>query len=210
MNDGDVKVNIVEDTSEEETVASPDDAEEVADVQRVAEKPIQEMSKAELIDRIEQLQEEAKKNYDLFLRSEAETENLKKRNRKEKEDWIRYANEALIKEILPAMDHLEMAISHSQDQNSLTALREGVELTLKGLKDALIKSGLEEVKAVGEPFDPAFHHAVSEQQDDKLDHGTIVHELQKGYTLNQRLIRPAMVVVNKSKPGGTTNEERPS
>jgi len=210
MNDGEVKVNILENTSEEETVAPQDEAKEVADDQKVAEKAIEKMSKAELIDRIEQLQEEVKKNYDLFLRSEAETENLKKRNKKEKEDWIRYANETLIKEILPAMDHLEMAISHSQDQNSLSALREGVELTLKGLKDALMKSGLEEVKAIGEPFDPAFHHAVSEQQDDKLDNGTIIQELQKGYTFNQRLIRPAMVVVNKANPGDATSDERPS
>ena len=81
---------------------------------------------------------------------------------------------------------------------------------IKGLKDSLVKSGLEEVKALGEPFDPSFHHAVSEQEDEKSENGAIINELQKGYTFNQRLIRPAMVVVNKTKPGVTTNHERPS
>jgi len=209
MNDGEVKVNIKEDGSETET-AIEDEGAQVADDHSAKEKPIQKMSKSELIERIAQLQEQAKKNYDLFLRSEAESENLKKRNKKEKEDWIKYANETLIKEILPVMDNLEKAISHSQEENSLQALREGVELTLKGLKDSLGKSGLEEVKALGEPFDPGFHHAVSEQEDEKSENGAIIHELQKGYTFNQRLIRPAMVVVNKTKPGVTTNHERPS
>ena len=209
MNDGEVKVNIEEEGSETET-AIKDERAEVVDDHPAEEKPIQKMSKSELIERVEELQEQAKKNYDLFLRSEAESENLKKRNKKEKEDWIKYANETLIKEILPVMDNLEKAISHSQEENSLQALREGVELTLKGLKDSLGKSGLEEVKALGEPFDPSFHHAVSEQEDEKSENGAIIHELQKGYTFNQRLIRPAMVVVNKTKPGVTTNPERPS
>jgi molecular chaperone GrpE len=210
MNDGEMKVNIKEDGSETET-AIEDEGAQVADDHTAKEKPIQNMSKSELIERVAQLQEEAKKNYDLFLRSEAESENLKKRNKKEKEDWIKYANETLVKEILPVLDNLEKAISHSQEENSLQALREGVELTLKGLKDSLAKSGLEEVRALGEPFDPSFHHAVSEQEDEKLENGAIIHELQKGYTFNQRLIRPAMVVVNKAKPGDTaTNNERPS
>ena len=210
MNDVEVKINTEEEGFETET-AIQDEGTQVADDHSAKEKPIKKMSKSELIERIAQLQEQAKKNYDLFLRSEAESENLKKRNKKEKEDWIKYANETLIKEILPVMDNLEKAISHSQEENSLQALREGVELTLKGLKDSLGKSGLEEVKALGEPFDPSFHHAVSEQEDEKSENGAIIHELQKGYTFNQRLIRPAMVVVNKARPVDTTiDHERPS
>jgi molecular chaperone GrpE len=165
-----------------------------------AEKPLEKMTKAELLTRIREVQEESKGNYDLYLRSQAEMENVKKRNKKEKEDWIKYANESLIKEILPVMDNLEMAISHSQNENSLDALKEGVELTLKGLRDTLIKSGLEEVKAEGETFDPCFHQAVSELEDENVEAGTILRELQRGYTLNRRLIRPAMVVVSKGKP----------
>jgi molecular chaperone GrpE len=98
------------------------------------------------------------------------------------------------------LDNLENAISHTQNESSLQALKEGVELTLKGLKDSLVKSGLDEVKAEGEPFDPCFHHAVSELEDKSVKAGTILNELQKGYLLNQRLIRPAMVVVSKGGP----------
>lgn len=165
------------------------------------EKPLEKSSKAELIEKIKTLQEESKKNYDLFLRSEADSENMKKRNKKEKEAWIKYANEKLIKDILPVLDNLENAIAHSKNENSFQALSEGVELTLKGLKDTLIKSGLEEIKAQDESFDPCYHHAVSELEDEKVEAGVICQELQKGYTFNQRLIRPAMVVVSKGKTG---------
>lgn len=171
------------------------------------EKSLEESSKAELIEKIKELQEESKKNYDLFLRSEADSENMKKRNQKEKEEWIKYANEKLIKELLPVLDNLENAISHAKNESSFQALREGVELTLKGLKDTLMKSGLEEVKTQDESFDPSYHHAVSELEDKKVEAGVICKELQKGYTFNQRLIRPAMVVVSKGKNGEEANPE---
>jgi len=175
--------------------------------QEPEEKPLEKSSKAELLEKIKELQEESKKNYDLFLRSEADSENLKKRNQKEKEEWIKFANEKLIKELLPVLDNLESAISHSQNENSFQALREGVELTYKGLKDTLIKLGLEEVKTQDESFDPNYHHAVSELEDEKLEAGVICQELQKGYTFNQRLIRPAMVVVSKGKSGEGANTD---
>ena len=209
MNEGEVKVNIQKENSQDEA-AIQDEQPEVFEAQSSEEKPLGQMSKAELIGKIEQLQEEAKKNYDLYLRSEAESENVKKRNRKEKEEWVKYANETLVKEILPVMDNLEQAISHAQNEDALHALREGVELTLKGLKDTLTKSGLEEVKAMGEPFDPCFHHAVSEIEDEDAQTGHIINELQKGYIFNQRLIRPSMVVVNKGKPDDTTTNGRPA
>ena len=166
------------------------------------------MTKSELLEKIGEFKEDSKNNYDLYLRAQAEMENIKKRNKKEKEEWIKYSNETLIKDILPVMDNLEKAISHSNNENSLQTLREGVELTLKGFRDTLAKSGLEEVKAQGEPFDPCFHHAVSEQEDNKEKPGVILEELQKGYTFNQRLIRPAMVVVNKGKSGDGTDQDK--
>ncbi len=178
--------------------------------QEAKEKPLEKSSKAELIEKIKKIEEESKNNYDLFLRSEADSENMKKRGKKEKEEWIKYANEKIVKDLLPVLDNLENAISHSKNEGSLDALREGVELTLKGLKDTLIKSGLEEVKAQEESFDPCYHHAVSEQEDEKVKAGLICHELQKGYTFNQRLIRPAMVVVSKGKSGGEPTPDDPS
>jgi molecular chaperone GrpE len=96
------------------------------------------------------------------------------------------------------IDNLEKAISHSRDEGSLDALREGVELTLKGLRDTLDRAGLKEVKAMGEVFDPNFHEAVCQLEDACAKSGTVLQEFQKGYLLNQRLIRPAMVAVSKN------------
>jgi molecular chaperone GrpE len=104
------------------------------------------------------------------------------------------------------LDNLEKALAHADNDNAVHALREGVELTLKGLKDALTKSGLEEVHAQGEVFDPCFHEAVSQVKDDRVEPGTIVQELQKGYLLNKRLIRPAMVVVSKAGSSQSVNQ----
>jgi len=172
-----------------------------------SEKPVEKMSKAELLEKVTILQQEADNKYDLYLRSQAEMENLKRRSRKEKEDWLKYSNESLIKELLPVIDNIEKAIEHSQDGTAVEALREGVELTLKGFKDSLEKSGLKEVKALGEPFDPCFHQAVSEQEDERVASGSILVELQKGYTLNERLIRPAMVIVSRGGPGSQNDKE---
>lgn len=172
------------------------------------EKPLEKMTKSELLEKAKESQEVSKKHYDLYLRSQADIENIKKRNKKEKEEWVKYSNETLIREILPVLDNLENAISHSNNENSLDALREGVDLTLKGLKKILVKSGLEEVKTQGEPFDPCFHQAVSEQEDKNVETGVILQELQRGYILNKRLIRPAMVVVSKGMPGNETNHDK--
>ena len=193
-NDGSVEVAI----SAEKDEASSDDAL-VDESSRSDNRSLEDLSKTELIEKIQSLREEADKNYDLYVRSQAEMENFKKRNAKEKEDVVRYANETLIKEILPVMDNLEKAISHAQQDNAVDALREGVELTLKGLKDSLKKAGLKEVEAQGHPFDPCFHEAVSEMVDERAKPGAVIQELQKGYVLNGRLIRPSMVIVNRRK-----------
>ncbi|MBW1705607.1 MAG: nucleotide exchange factor GrpE [Deltaproteobacteria bacterium] len=160
--------------------------------------PLEKMTKAQLVDKIKQVQESADENYDLYIRSQAEMDNMKKRFQKDKQDLIKFSNESLVKQLLPVMDNLENAISHSQDEGPLDALNVGVELTLKGLKDTLEKAGMKEVKAMGEPFDPNCHEAISEQEDDSVEPKTVIQELQKGYFLNQRLIRPAMVIVSKN------------
>ncbi len=159
--------------------------------------PLTEMTSLQLIDKIEQAQAASQKNYDLYVRSQAEIDNLKKRYQKEQQGLVKFANESLIKQLLPVADNLENAIAHSRNEISAEALIEGVDLTLKGLKDVLQKAGVEEVEAAGRPFDPNFHEAVSEVADDRVEPGTVIKELQKGYTLNERLIRPSMVVVSK-------------
>ena len=171
--------------------------EEESQDQEEEEIPLTKMTKAKLIENVEKVQEVSDKNLDLYIRSQAEIDNLKKRYQKEQQGLIKFANESLIKQLLPIVDNLEKAITHSQDEDSIEAIREGVDLTLKGLMDILQKAGVETVEAVGEQFDPNFHEAVSEMADDGIKPGTVVKDLQKGYTLNQRLIRPSMVIVSK-------------
>ena len=174
----------------------------------IEEKHLEDLTKTQLIEKITALKALSDKNYDLYLRSQAEMENMKKRFRREKEDWIKYSNESLIKEILPIMDNLERAVSHSNEEAPLSSLMEGIELTLRSLKSALSKSGLEEVKAEGELFDPALHEAVSQVDDGSVEQGKVVKEIQKGYVLNKRLIRPSMVTVSMGKPVKTTGTGR--
>ncbi|MBC8176834.1 MAG: nucleotide exchange factor GrpE [Desulfobacteraceae bacterium] len=165
--------------------------------QEEEEIPITKMTKAQLIKKVEKVQEASDKNLDLYIRSQAEIDNLKKRYQKERQDLVKFANESLIKQLLPVVDNLEKAITHSQDEDSIEAIREGIDLTLKGLTDILQKAGVKTVEAVGEQFDPNFHEAVSEMANDRVEPGSVIKDLQKGYILNQRLIRPSMVIVSK-------------
>ncbi|MEJ2588789.1 MAG: nucleotide exchange factor GrpE [Deltaproteobacteria bacterium] len=152
---------------------------------------------AQLIEKVRALESEKEENRDLYLRAKADTENMKRRFQKEKQDLVKYGTETLIKQLLPVADNLEKAIAHSQEKVSLKTLQEGVNLTLKGFMDTLKKAGVAPIEAVGEPFDPNFHEAMSEIEAKDAEPGTVVNEFQKGYTLNDRLLRPSMVVISK-------------
>ena len=160
---------------------------------------VEEMKPAELIEKATEFQKTAEQNYDLYIRSVAEIENLKKRFQKEKTELTKYANESIIKQLLSVVDNLEKAIAAAQGNDSANGVTEGIELTLKGLLDVLEKAGAKQIDANGKPFDPTFHEALFEQENNDVGPGTVIQELQKGYILNDRLIRPAMVVVSKKK-----------
>ena len=168
-------------------------------------KKVEEMTKQGLLKKLSETEEEAQNNYDLYMRTYAEMENIRKRGVKEREELAKYANESLIKEILPIIDSLEKAIAHAEDDENSSALAEGLELTRDDLMKKLEKAGLEEVEALGKPFDPNFHEAVSQQIDDGVAPGHVLIELQKGYVLNGRLIRPSTVVISSGKDA---NEEK--
>ncbi len=139
---------------------------------------------------------EAKANWDKFLRERADLENLRKRFQKEKEDLFKYGNENIILEILPTVDNLERALEHATDDNA-SAIIEGVRMTLSMLLSALKKFGATPIVAKGALFDPAFHQAMSHVETTDQEPNTVVQEFQKGYLLNDRLLRPAMVTVAK-------------
>lgn len=152
-------------------------------------------------DRIKELEEalaakglESAANWDKFLRERADLENYRKRVQREKEEILKYGNENLILEVLPAVDNMERAIAHASEEGH--AVIEGVKLTLSMLQGVLKKFGVTAVESSpGTPFDPAFHQAMAQVETADQQPNTVVSEYQKGYLLNERLLRPAMVTV---------------
>lgn len=129
-----------------------------------------------------------------YTRLMADFQNYKRRTEKEKSDIYAYANEKLITGLLEVIDNFERAVlSETADEK----YAEGMEMIFKQLKRVLEGSGLEEIKALGEGFDPNFHNAVMTEENDNFESGSVTEVLQKGYTLNGKVIRPSMVKVNK-------------
>lgn len=145
--------------------------------------------------------------HDKYLRICAEFENYKKRNMREQIEFSKYANEKLLKELLPVIDNLERAISHSKETNDLQGLIEGIELTYKQFLDSLGRFGIKVVKSVGEPFDPSRHQAMGQIESDRYDENIVAEELQKGYLLEDRILRPALVNISKKTGGNFSNNE---
>lgn len=140
---------------------------------------------------------------DRYARLMAEFQNFKKRSAKEKQDIHSYANEKIIRDLLEVLDNFERAISLMNNGNDdiksdeNDAMQEGISLILSQLLEVLTKAGLEEIEALGQEFDPKFHHAVLNEPSDEFKSGEVSKVLQKGYKLNDRVIRPAMVVVSE-------------
>jgi molecular chaperone GrpE len=162
--------------------------------------------KTELEARLQEKEKEAKENYDRYLRLSAEMENYKKRAEKEKGETYKFANENILKDLLPVLDNLERALDHGRETGNLKALLDGVDLTYKSLWTVMEKYGITRVEALGEDFDPNHHEAVMVQEDAQKPPGQVISQLQIGYRLHNRLVRPAMVVVSK-KPELNPDED---
>jgi molecular chaperone GrpE len=151
----------------------------------------------DLKKRVEEKEKEAKENYDRFLRMAADFENYKKRATRDREDYVRFANEDLLKAVLPFIDNLERAVNHSEKAKDAGGMIEGVRLTIQQILQALNKFGLSTFESVGKPFDPTVHEAMMVVETDQYEPNQVVEEFQKGYLLNDRLLRPATVSVSK-------------
>jgi molecular chaperone GrpE len=153
---------------------------------------------AELREKLDAKEKEVKEHYERYLRQVAEVDNFKKRINREKEDAIRFANENLIKDILPVIDNLERAIAHAQGGGNGKSLVQGVEMVLRGLLDVFGKHGVVQVPAVGEVFDPGKHEAMAQVESSQYEPNTVVDEHHRGYLLRDRLLRPALVTIAKA------------
>jgi molecular chaperone GrpE len=171
------------------------DNEEVASAETV--------NQTESIDELKRAVSEAN---DKYVRLYADFENYKKIAARNREDLLKYANEDLMVDMLTVIDHLELALQHASDNDVSNSLAEGVNLTLKELKNVLEKHGLVAINALGKPFDPSVHHAMSQIESEEVGENTIVKEFRKGYMLKDRVLRAAMVGVAKTRAGSVKEE----
>ncbi len=141
----------------------------------------------------------ADENWERLLRTTADFDNFKKRAAREKIEAAQYATFSLLQKVLPVLDNFEMALAAAQNAKGekLESLQSGVAMIQQQLKNVLVETGLEEIDAAGQPFDPNFHEAVSEQESADIADGHVLQQLRKGYKFKDRLLRPATVVVAK-------------
>ena len=152
-----------------------------------------------LQNEVEAMRTEASKNWDLYLRERADLENARKRNQRDKEDAIRFANDRLLKEMVPVLDNLERAIEHAaQEETDNRGLLEGVNMTITQFRKALEDFGVKAINAIGTDFDPNLHQAMGQIESAEQAPNTVVTEFQKGYLLHDRLLRPSLVIVAKA------------
>lgn len=150
--------------------------------------------------------EEAEALKDKMLRTAADYENAKKRLVREKEDFLRFANERLIAELLPVLDNLNRAIEQAEKANPADPIIKGIHLIEKHVFDVLKKYGLTRVEALGKPFSANFHEALGEVETADKEEGTVVDELESGYLLHDKLLRPARVRIAKTPKAPETPE----
>ncbi len=168
------------------------------------QKDIDEME--DLKKQLEEKEQELAECKDKMLRLAAELDNFKKRIDREKAEYMKYALESFAKELLPFLDNLERAVQSAKESKDIDALIEGLDLTLSGYLKTLEKFGLKTFAAEGQRFDPTFHEALTVEEDHTVDENTVIKELLRGYTLHERVLRPALVVVSK-KPEQSGSQE---
>ena len=179
------------------------DKEEKVSKKKVSEKK----DKVKVVDhlqemetRLESVEQEAKEAHDRFLRVSAEFENYKKRSAREMDEFRKFANESLIREMLTVVDNLERALNSSNNDNQKNSpIAEGVDMTLKEILKVFKKFNVKPIEALGKPFDPNFHQAAMQEETNEHPENTVLNELEKGYMIHDRLLRPAMVVVSMPK-----------
>lgn len=146
-------------------------------------------------------QKDYRETYDRLLRVTAEFENYKKRMSREMDDFRKYANQSLLKEMLSVVDLIELAIQAAGAPSPAgSSMVEGLNLTLKEFLRILEKFNVKPIEAIGKPFNPQLHEAVMQEASDRLSENTVVREMQKGYTIHDRLLRPSLVVVAAGRP----------
>jgi len=196
----------------EESKSPEDEAAEAVEGQVETETEAaaaEEASGEDLAKLLEEAHAKAEENWEQVLRVQAELENSQRRAKRDVEHAHKFALEKFAQELLPVKDSLEMGLAAAEgsDHEVADKLREGTELTLKMLGSAMEKFGIKEVNPQGEPFNPEWHQAMTMQESAEHEPNTVLTVMQKGYLLNERLLRPAMVVVSKASESPSVDEK---
>jgi len=193
---------------------APEEQPEIAEnSDQIAEQETEVVATEEELSPAEQLQQEvdkarseAKAHQEQYLRTLADMENLRKRTQREKEELAKFANENILREILPVIDNLERAVEHAGQTASSEGLLEGIQMTLAQFSQVLDRFGVKAVDALGQPFDPNLHQAMGQLETSEFPANTVAQQMQKGYQLNERLLRPAMVMIAKAPAAAEENQ----
>ncbi|WP_342559647.1 nucleotide exchange factor GrpE [Psychrobacillus sp. FSL W7-1457] len=183
-------VSTEEESAEQEMVTEETNETKEADVS-------EEATEVEEVDELTLLKQQLEEEQDRTVRLRADFENYKRRVQKDKEADYKYRAQSLLSDLLPVLDNLERALAVEAISEEAISLTKGVDMVYRSLVAAVEKEGLESVESEGKPFDPNFHHAVMQEKDENQDSGIVLQELQKGYKLKDRILRPAMVKVNE-------------
>ena len=190
------KTNDNQNDAEPEEIVDVDQESEEASIEEENIEEAKELSPLEeLEEQIRLKDEELANQKDTFLREKAELENFKKRLTKEKEDFVQFANERLLKELIQIEDNLERALE--VPNATFESLKEGVEMIQKQFTTFLKNQKAEPIEALGKPFDPNLHEVLNQQESEEHEENTVIQEYSKGYTLNGRILRPTKVVIAK-------------
>jgi molecular chaperone GrpE len=192
--------NVSVETEDTDRIGAPSDPPRTADA-----KPLSREERiSELESRLEAKEKECRETLDKLMRVSAELENYKKRAAREMEDFRKYANQSLLKEMLSGLDHIELAIqAASVKAEPDSNIAKGLDLTLKELQRIFEKFDVQAIAAEGQPFNPEFHEAMLREESETMPEKTVLRELQKGYLIGKRLLRPSLVVVSTAPAAGS-------
>jgi molecular chaperone GrpE len=182
-----------EEVTESEGVESTDESVTDSGVEDIAP---EEENVTVTLQEWNQLKQQAEENQNRFLRSQADFDNFRRRTRQEREDLVKYASVKVIESLLPAFDNLERALQSSKQSSDFESLAKGVDMVFRQMEQTLSQEGLQAIEAVGQPFDPELHQAVMQEEVEGSESGIVVEELQKGYKLKDKVLRPSMVKVS--------------
>lgn len=180
-----VTEEVVEETAEQTT-------EEVETVEAEAE-----ATEIAEVNEVEELKKKLQDEENRYLRLRADFDNFKRRTQTERESAAKYRSQSLLTDLLPVLDNFERALQVEATTEDGQSIKKGIEMVYRSLVEATAKEGLEVIETVDHPFDPSVHQAVMQEQDDSKEAGVVLQELQRGYKLKDRVLRPAMVKVNE-------------